>query len=645
MTNEPLQDILIGTAGHIDHGKTQLVRRLTGIDTDRLPEEKARGISIDLGFAHWQAEGFRFGIVDVPGHERFIKNMVAGASGVDMALLVVAADDGVMPQTREHLDIMQLLGLRAGLVAITKIDLVEPEYVELVEDEVRELTKGTFLEGCPVVRVSSHTGEGFDRLKAALLQVARQIERSRPLELFRMPIDRSLSIPGHGTVVTGSVVSGQVQAGDTLELLPAQRTVRVRSVQTYGVSTELSGPGRRTAINLAGVRQEEVERGMEVATPGFLVPSRRLVVHVQCLSSSPSPLKDRMELSLHIGTAEVLARLVTKGRALKPGESGHAELRTHRPVVAVHGQRFILRRPSPPLTVAGGRVLDPCAPPRRRIKDLTGYAEAFGHPDPQRRLAALLKEKDAVPDEPLEAARRVGVSPSQYGELVERLRRQGELLLVGDADRPLLVHRERLQALSAAVLRTVRDEVARHQPRRSLPKATLLTACRELAPLPLLEAVFEKLVAEKQLVRVGQNLGPADAQVRLTRQQSALLQEILERTAAGGLAPPTTKELAAQLNVKLQDVQALQQLAAEEGLLVRVGEGLYFTPESLERARQVCEQLFARQPELTVSQLREAWGVSRKFSVPVCEYFDKLQVTVRKGDVRVAGPNLHQPLV
>ncbi|HID22804.1 MAG TPA: selenocysteine-specific translation elongation factor, partial [Planctomycetaceae bacterium] len=469
--------ILIGTAGHIDHGKTRLVQRLTGIDTDRLPEEKARGISIDLGFAHWQVGDFLFGIVDVPGHERFIKNMVAGASGVDMAILVVAADDSVMPQTREHLEIMQLLGLKAGLVAITKTDLVDPELLELVEADVRELTESTFLEGCPIVPVSSATGEGFEKLERVLVEVARRVEAPRPVELFRLPIDRALSIPGHGTVVTGSVMSGEVHPGDALELLPIGRLVRVRGVQNYGMPTQGSGPGRRTAINLAGVPHGEIVRGMELATPGYLRPTRRLVVRLEALPSSPIGLKDRMEFSLHLGTAEVPARLVLKGRTLKPGESGFAELRCQQPIVATHGQRFILRRPSPAITVAGGKVLDPGILPGRRIRDLSTYATGFDSPNDEDRLAALLEEKDSVPDDPLEAAWRAGVSPSRYREVIEQLVQSGVLAPIGAPERPLLIHRRRWQLVRRAVLRTVRNELAKRQPRRSLPKATLLTAC------------------------------------------------------------------------------------------------------------------------------------------------------------------------
>ena len=364
------QYVIVGTAGHIDHGKTSLVRQLTGIDTDRLPEERARGISIDLGFAHFDAEDIHFGLVDVPGHERFVKNMVAGATGVDLALLVVAADDGVMPQTREHLEIMDLLGIAAGVVAITKIDLVAADFVELVEAEVREHLRGTFLEHAPVVPVSSVSGAGIDELKKVLVEVARGRELSTRGEFFRMPIDRVFSVAGHGTVVTGSVIGGEARAGDTLELLPAQIPVRVRSVQSHSQAVTESGSRRRTAVNLAGIKADQLHRGQELAAPGSLQPARRLLVKVRCLASSPVALRDRMRLGLHLGTGETAARLVLKNRTVEPGETGFAELRVAEPVVAAWGQRFILRRQSPPLTVAGGIVLDPAIEVRARIPDL-----------------------------------------------------------------------------------------------------------------------------------------------------------------------------------------------------------------------------------------------------------------------------------
>jgi selenocysteine-specific elongation factor len=641
-TISEVKHVLIGTAGHIDHGKTRLVGRLTNIQTDRLPEEKARGISIDLGFAHWETDGFQFGIVDVPGHERFVKNMVAGATGVNVALLVIAADDGVMPQTREHLEIMDLLGVNAGVIAVTKIDLVDPEFVELVQAEIEDLTAGTFLEGCAIVPVSSETGEGIDELKATLARVAGEIEWPEDDDLFRLPIDRVFSITGHGTVVTGSVLSGDVQAGDTLELLPECREVRVRSVQNHGIQADDSGARQRTAINLAGVKNDEVERGQELATPGYLRPTKRLLVELRSLPSSPITLKDRLLLSLHLGTKEAFARINFKGLQLKPGQTACAELRLKEPVVCAHGQRFILRRISPPLTVAGGTILDPYLAPQKRIKDLQAYGDAL-KTSPIERLSFLLSQRDSVDESPLEMAWRAGVRTTEYADFIGRLKSQGDLVPIGS--RNVLVHRHRLAALAGSVMRTIRAELAKHQPRRALPRNTLNTACREITRPDLLDAIFQYLIKEKQLVAVGDNLGPADAQVQLTKNQALARTKLLEAIGQAGLTPPTTKELATSLGQKPDQLQALLNVCVEDGLLVQVSDALYFAPEALEQARVLTKEFLEQTGEATMSQLREAWNTSRKFAVPLCEYFDERGLTTRKGDLRTAGPNLERAIL
>jgi selenocysteine-specific elongation factor len=655
-----VQHVLIGTAGHIDHGKTRLVGRLTGVMTDRLPEEKARGISIDLGFAHWESGGYRFGVVDVPGHERFVKNMVAGATGVNLALLVVAADDSVMPQTREHLEIMDLLGVRTGVVAITKIDLVadaagvgteagsfrhvEPELVELVREEIEDLVAGTFLEGKPIVAVSSETGEGIEELRDAVARAADQIEWPESREVFRLPIDRVFSLPGHGTIVTGSALCGDVHAGDTLELLPRQQAVRVRSVESHGSGIAEGGERQRTAVNLAGVKADELDRGMELATPGYLQPSNRLVVELRLLSSSPIALKDRLEVNLHLGTAEVPARVILKGRIVKPGETAFAELRTHEPIVAAYGQRFILRRTSPAITIAGGKVVDPFVPPERRIRNLPDYAESAGAANAVGRLSFLLSHEDTAEITPMRAASRTGILIANFESLCDELKSRKLLIPLGSGPRTRWIHKDRLDALSASVMRAIRAELEKHQPRRSLPRNTLATACREITGPDLLDAVFEHLLSSGALLKRGVNIGPADAQVQLTKRQRQTVDAVLAAIAAAGLMPPTEKELSAQTGLAPAELEQLLNLCREDGLLLRVGDAFHYTPENLERARSVCADHLRGHGRATMSELREAWGVTRKFSVPLSEHFDALGVTVRDGDVRTAGPRVSEPL-
>lgn len=632
--------VIVGTAGHIDHGKSSLVKRLTGIDTDRLPEEKSRGISIDLGFAHWEADEFQFGVVDVPGHERFVKNMVAGATGVDLALLVVAADDSVMPQTREHLEIMDLLGVAAGAVAITKIDLVEQSMLALVEDDVREHLRGTFLEGCPIVPVSSQTGAGIDRLKEVLVDIARNHHWPERGELFRMPIDRVFSLAGRGTIVTGTVMSGEVHPGDMVELLPERRDVRVRSVQSHGQSVEEGASRQRTAINLAGLKTEELRRGQELATAGYLQPSRRLLARVKCLSRSPIPIRDRTMLSLHLGTTEVAARLITRGAVFEPGQGGYAELRLAEPVVTAWGQHFILRRPSPALTVAGGVILDPGIEPRRRITDLSRVGATLDAADELVRLSSFLAETDSVDTSPLRPAWKTGIAPSRYAPLLQTLEAQHELIRLGGRESSRLLHKQRLGRLADAVMKRVRRVLKEHQPRRSLPRPVLFDACRNLMPPDLLDAVFAHLLRAKQLAIVGENLGPADVQVQLSKNQLAIRAKLLDAITNGQLMPPTAKELSAALGQRPDTITTLCAVSVEEGLLVPVAPDLWFTPAAIEQARTICAATLNTSGAATMSQLREAWGVSRKYSVPLCEYFDAQQFTIRDGDVRRAGPKV-----
>ena len=641
----PTNSILVGTAGHIDHGKTRLVGKLTGVNTDRLPEEKARGISIDLGFAHLTDGDLQIGVVDVPGHERFVRNMVAGATGINVAVLVVAADDGVMPQTREHLEIMDLLGIPTGLIALTKIDLVDDDMVELARLDIEESVSGTFLQDAPVIAVSSETGEGIDELRQAVYRTCRSIVLPETLPLFRLAIDRVFSITGHGTVVTGSVLSGDVQVGTTLDLWPQGREVRVRSVERHGEQTDGAGSRQRTAINLAGVKYEEVSRGCELATTGYLQTAQRLLVHLRVLSSSPVTLKNRAEVNLHIGTREVATRVILKGRSLEPGQSGYAELRLAEPIVSAFGQRFILRRVSPAVTIGGGRILDPAIPQTQRIRDIETLAGNLDTESGTERLSVYLAQRDSLQAEDLTIASAVGLMPDELETRLAELRQAGQIVTLSERDRAFEMHIRRLEALGRSVARTIRETVISHQPRRSLPKPTLLTACREIASQQVLEAVIHWLLQKKELDRIGENLGPVDLQVKITKAQTRTWQTMLDEIQAGGLTPPLAREFVQSLNQKLPEIEQLLNLSAEDGLIVKVGDGLFLTPSALDQARIQCGEILRSGDGATMAQLRDAWEVTRKYAVPLCEYFDAIGVTVRTGDLRTAGECLETPLV
>src|SRR6516225_8023265 len=385
------RDLILGTAGHIDHGKTALVKALTGIDCDRLPEEKARGITIDIGFATLQVDDFRLGIVDVPGHERFIKNMLAGATGIDLALLVIAADDSIMPQTREHLEILKLLGLHHGVITLSKCDLVDETTREVVELEIRELVKGSFLEDADIVRTSAQTGEGIVELKAAIAAACKKVEARTGTEWFRMAIDRSFIVQGHGTVVTGSVTSGSIRVGDELEWLPKRERVRVRSLQNHDQAVDEVHRGMRAAINLAGVRLEDVVRGQELATPGYLVPSRVVTVRLHCLDDVKKPIKHRAPVRFHIGTSEIMGTVALLDcDTVDPGGWGLAQVFLEEPATATWGQPFVVRGASATLTLGGGQILQPVAKKiRRRHVEMLERIECLWSGQPEERALTV----------------------------------------------------------------------------------------------------------------------------------------------------------------------------------------------------------------------------------------------------------------
>jgi selenocysteine-specific elongation factor len=636
----PARYVILGTAGHIDHGKTSLVRRLTGIETDRLPEEKARGMSIDLGFAHFDQAEFRFALIDVPGHERFVKNMVAGATGLDMALLVVAADDGVMPQTREHLQIMQLLGISIGLVAISKCDLARPERVAQVADEVRECARGTFLQAAPIVPVSSVTSAGLPALCANLVELARRAPTRPASELFRMPIDRAFTRDGFGAVVTGSVLSGAIGAGQMVEILPDQRLARVRGVQCHGRSIDQGSAGQRAAVNLAGLSADQLWRGQELASPGFLRPATLFLARIDCLPDARLALAGKTELQLHLGTNQVKARLIGPRGGIAPGTRGYAQLTLARPAVACAGQRFILRLPSMAATVAGGVILDPGLERRLKSSEANDLAAALDGADESKRLSRVLLHCPAIERDGRFAAWKAGIQPSQYAGVLEELVRRG--VVVHWAGR--LIHAERVERLLRAALGEIERAISRQGVVRGAPERLVRAACSRAVEGALVEPVIQRLRERKQLVEVAGNLAVAGSKARLGKARGALrdaLQEAIERS---GLCPPDARELAHRMEQKPELVRMLLQSCAEEGTLHAIADGLFLSTAALEQARKICAGLFDRTGRATLSELREAWGVSRKHAFPLCEHFDRLQITRREGRVHVPGPQLRTSL-
>lgn len=635
------QQLVLGTAGHIDHGKTSLVRALTGVDCDRLPEEKSRGITIDLGFAHFEADDVRFGIVDVPGHERFVHNMVAGSTGIDLALLVIACDDSVMPQTREHLAILDLLGISAGVIALTKRDLVDDEHLELVREEVAELTAGTCLESAPVVPVSSTTGQGLDELKDALVGVAHDFKSRHGAHFFRLPIDRVFTLQGHGTVVTGTVRSGRTQVGDTLVLLPEGRDVRVRRLQSHGSDADMISAGQRAAVNLAGVKQDEVHRGNELAAPGFLQPTRRLLAEIKVLEDEKTPLKHRRLVRLHLAAQEVTARIVMDESQVAPGDSAYAVLLCQFPVVSEYGQRFVLRRLSPVTTLGGGRVLSP-VPGRCRTRRLLELALRLADPDPLERIDAWLEQQGEHELDARSLAVQVGVEPEQHDALLKQLVANRRILAAPGGGTGFL-HPARRDRLKSMLVRRCEHEIERRRPARMVPAAPILTAAERWTSRGVADALLKEMVAKGSLIQRGERIGVAGESANLTQREQATLAALVDQ-CRGSSAPPSLKDFLAKNGLSLKQLEPIVQIAVDTGQLIRVSPELAADPDALDAVRSATVEFIESNGPATVAQLRDHWQVSRKYAVPYLELFDQLGITLRDGDTRTVGPHGHRSI-
>jgi selenocysteine-specific elongation factor len=633
---------VICLAGHIDHGKSALVQALTGSKMDRLPEEKRRGITIDLGFAHFDANGARFALIDVPGHEKFIHAMVAGASGVDGALLVVAADDSVMPQTREHLAVLELLGIRRGLVAITKCDLADEEALSLVELEISELVADTFLRDAPRLRVSVQKNEGVNELKRELIACA-QSAPPRPTgdSRFRLPIDRTFSPEGQGAVVTGTVWRGTAKVGDTLALLPANEQVRIRRLQSQGKDVESVAAGERAAINLVGIKASEIYRGDELVTPNTLAPGKRHVVQLRVLGDAKHPLKHRQYVRLHLGANQVTAQVLMEEREVLPGQSAFAILRCKESAVADYRQPFVLRQLSPAETLGGGTILLPALRTEDRLRRMLTGASGLASPDSATRLAAFIAlRREAVAADATESL--LGLDSASRDSALAKLVAAKKVIGSGGAQ-PSYVTAEQFSQLKQKLLRVCRQELERRKPASQVPLSPVMAALSHHASEGILNVLLADMVASREVVRRGERIGlPSGAQ--LSQRQRQLLAQLLSEFSTAGRAPPTDKELVEKLRLPPRDLAALLQVALDDGHLVRVSPQMSIDRDALEGLRSSLAEHFHRQPTAKVGELREQWGITRKHAVPIFEYFDQCRITLRNGDLRSAGPQLSIPI-
>jgi selenocysteine-specific elongation factor len=626
--------VVVGTAGHIDHGKTSLVKALTGIDTDRLPEEKARGITIDLGFAFLEeANGLSIEIVDVPGHERFVKNMLAGVGGIDLALLVIAADEGVMPQTREHLAICALLHIRRGIVALTKADLVEPDWLELVKDDVASLLRGTFLENAPVVPVSAKTGAGLDDLRAALGRIAATAPARATDQLPRLPIDRVFTVKGFGTVVTGTLLAGRLAVDDRVEIYPEGIRVKIRGLQTHGHGVTEAVAGQRTAINLQNLERVAIDRGDVVGLAETLVPSTLVDGTLELLADAPRPLKTRDRVRFHVGTSEVMARvLLLEGQQLEPGERTFARLRLEAPVVALPGDRFVIRSYSPVVTIGGGTLLD-VAPPRfkRKAPPLLAHLGLLETGSPEAVVEEHVRHAGLSGMRTGALAGRVPYGPARLREIVDALARDKHVLAV---ERDWFVHPESYDRLRDRAL-AVLDEFHRAHPLRPGMSREELRGRAGAAD----ERVFGHLLTSLDadgVVRVDRDkVRRADHAVRLDPAQQRVVDVIELEFLKMEAAPPSPEEALARAGITGDEEHELFQVLTDAKKLVRVKESLFFHARALESIQDKLVALLRDRKEIGPADIKDLLGISRKYAIPLLEYFDGRRVTQRVGERRV----------
>jgi len=631
-----LKQIILGTAGHIDHGKTTLIKALTGTDTDRLKEEKLRGITIELGFASLDLpSGQHIGIVDVPGHEKFVKNMVAGATGIDIVVMVIAADEGVMPQTREHMEICTLLGVKYGFVVLTKTDLVDEEWLELAMEDVKDFIRGTFLEDTPVIPVSSKTGQGIDNFIDTLDKLSAKIPDRTSSGLFRLPVDRVFTMKGFGTVITGSLISGRIQVGDTIMIYPSTTTSKVRGIQVHNQSVNEAEVGMRTAINFQGLEKASVNRGDVLANPGALTAGYMADVSLNFLSSNPKPAKNRMLVRLHTGTSEVLGNLILLDKEeLNPGETTVAQLRLDSPVALVKDDRFVLRSYSPVRTIGGGYVLNPIPQKHKRFKseiveglkglersDLTEIISY--HVDESGYLGLSFSNLKLMTNSP----------EKQLDNAIQKLLSKKGIIQI-DREKKIYIHKNIFDRL----MKNIKDHLSTYHKtnplKAGMPREELKTKFPPDINSKLFSLIINQMIKSKDIAAEEETVRLADHKVSLGTDQTDIKKKIIKTYKMSGLTPPYFRELAKTLDVNPARANDVLMLLIEEGIIIKTKEDLFFHIDAVKDLQKRLVDFLTSNGEITTPQFKDMTSVSRKYLIPLIEYFDSKKLTLRIGDIR-----------
>ncbi len=620
-----MKQTVIGLSGHIDHGKTALVKALTGVNTDSLTEEQKRGMTIDIGFAFLDEN---ITLIDVPGHEKFVKNMMAGVSAVDVALLVVAADDGVMPQTREHFEILNLLDIPLGIVAINKIDLADKDWLELVELDIGELLQGSFMEDAPILKVSAETGDGVDQLKTTLLDLCKKVPDKQDRGIFRLHVDRVFSMKGYGTVVTGTVNSGSLKIGDTVELLPGSVKSKVRGLQSHGEEVQQVETGDRAAINLQGVEIKQIERGSQIAEIGYLQSLNQMGVTLLLLGSAQKPITQNQRIRIHLGTQEVMARVaLTDGKTLQPGDDCPALLRLEQPMVAARGDKFIIRSFSPVITIGGGEVMEVLIEEKWKIvkEKLQNLYES----PKSDQLIHLVQEEGAKPITPEKLQYRIGISKEQINAIVEE---KEELFWLTHKQGKWLLTQNQWNELKNSIHNFLKKYHTKNPLNAGAQKEKIRQhlGCEN----SILEALLQSMLDDKSISQKGELFLNPNFSITLSSEDDSLQNSILNQLDQEGFTSSTLAQLSLKTGNSKEKLMQVLNVAEQQGKLLRIDGKLMFTQKNFIILREKVNQFFSNHPEMSVSEFKELAHTSRKYAVPLLEYFDKKKITYREGNIR-----------
>ena len=632
-----MRHVVLGTAGHVDHGKTALIKALTGTDTDRLKEEKERGITIELGFASLKLpSGQTLGVVDVPGHEKFIKHMVSGAAGIDLVMMIIAADEGIMPQTKEHLNICSLLGIRTGLVALTKIDMVENDWLELVKTEIQDFLKGTFLEGVPVIPVSALKQKGIDELTAALDTVVQNIPEKNDCGIFRLPVDRVFTMKGFGTVVTGTLISDSISVGEDVLILPEEINTRIRGIQVHNQPTQEATAGQRTAINLQGIEKESLQRGDVLARYGTIVPSIRLDVYIDYLKNNAKSLKNRTLTRLHTGTSEIIARVILIEKdELAPGEKGFAQLILEKKDVVVAGDRFVLRSYSPITTIGGGLIIDPLPPKHKRLnkKVIEELATLLNGTLPKK-IEVILERAGFAGTNLRHLVFRLGTNAKNIKEALQSILSQKSALIT-DKEETNIISASFYEKLAQSAAEIISQYQKKNPLREGISKEELKASLgRDISP-KLFFMLLQNLADQKKIEVDKETVRLFGHKVTLADDLNSIRQAILKIYNEAGLTPPSFKDVINNFQDKKTEAQNIIKLLLKEGSLIKINEELIFTREALDNLRKNYKALLVKEGKATPVSFKELTGLSRKYIIPLMEYFDTDKLTMRVGDHRI----------